>query len=72
MVNRKNCCGIRKVEPLFRALKGKKAWVTGLRREQAVSRDSLALFEWDSAHNLLKVNPLIDWSFDCVKKAVKQ
>ncbi len=70
--NRKACCGIRKVEPLSRALKGKKAWVTGLRREQAASRDTLALFEWDSAHDLLKVNPLIEWGFDSVKEAIKK
>lgn len=62
--NRKLCCGIRKVEPLARALKGKKAWVTGLRREQSVTRSDLALFEWDSSHNCIKVNPLKNWSFD--------
>ena len=60
--NRKACCGIRKVEPLKRALAGKNAWLTGLRREQAVSRQNLDESEFDEAHGLTKFNPLIDWS----------
>ena len=61
--NRKECCGIRKVEPLQRALKHRDAWVTGLRREQSVTRTDLSMFEIDDAHGgMLKINPLIDWS----------
>ena len=61
--NRKECCGIRKVEPLQRALKGLKAWVTGLRREQSVTRTGVEKFEKDSAHpGLFKINPLADWT----------
>ncbi len=59
---RKSCCGIRKVEPLARALAGKKAWLTGLRREQAASRQNLDNWEYDEAHGLHKFNPLIDWT----------
>jgi phosphoadenosine phosphosulfate reductase len=59
---RKNCCGIRKVEPLGRALKGKKAWITGMRRSQSEDRAELAFEEFDTDHNLKKFNPLADWS----------
>jgi phosphoadenosine phosphosulfate reductase len=59
---RKACCNIRKVGPLRRALAGKKAWITGLRRTQAVTRGSLAEVEQDADHGLLKFSPLADWS----------
>jgi len=59
---RKACCGIRKVEPLGRALAGKKAWLTGLRREQAPSRRDLGEQEFDADHGLTKFNPLIEWT----------
>ncbi|HKO87438.1 MAG TPA: phosphoadenylyl-sulfate reductase [Burkholderiales bacterium] len=59
---RKACCEIRKVEPLKRALAGKKAWITGLRRAQAVTRDDLQVEEYDELHSLKKFNPLADWS----------
>ncbi len=61
--NRKECCGIRKVEPLRRALEGKQAWITGLRRAQAVTRTDLPKIEIDETHNgIFKINPLADWS----------
>jgi phosphoadenosine phosphosulfate reductase len=61
--NRHQCCHIRKVEPLGRALKGLSAWITGLRREQSVTRTALASIELDEANNgILKINPLLDWS----------
>ena len=57
------CCGIRKVEPLSRALKGLSGWVTGMRREQGVTRSGLAAIERDDLNGgILKINPLIDWS----------
>lgn len=59
---RKRCCHIRKVEPLRRALAGKRAWVTGMRREQAVTRDSLAIAVFDVENNMQKFNPLCEWS----------
>ena len=63
---RKECCHIRKVEPLNRALAGRKAWVTGLRRAQASSRSDLAVEAHDDERDLLKVSPLADWSEDDV------
>lgn len=61
--NRKECCGIRKVEPLRRALEGKKAWITGLRRAQAVTRTSLPKVEIDETHGgIFKINPIAEWS----------
>ncbi|MBC3863446.1 phosphoadenylyl-sulfate reductase [Undibacterium jejuense] len=59
---RKECCRIRKVEPLNRALAGNKAWVTGQRRAQAATRTELAVQEDDVAHGMQKFNPLADWS----------
>ena len=68
--NRKECCGIRKTQPLKRVLSSAKAWITGLRREQSVTRTDMQLFEHDQAHGILKVNPLINWTFDDVKAAI--
>jgi phosphoadenosine phosphosulfate reductase len=59
---RKRCCEIRKVEPLARALAGKRAWITGQRRAQAASRAELAEREFDAAHALEKFNPLAAWT----------
>lgn len=61
--NRHECCHIRKVEPLSRALKGLAGWVTGLRREQSVTRTNLAPIEHDETNGgILKINPLLEWS----------
>jgi phosphoadenosine phosphosulfate reductase len=59
---RKECCRIRKIEPLGRALAGNKAWVTGQRRAQSSTRAALDVQEDDPAHGLTKFNPLADWS----------
>jgi phosphoadenosine phosphosulfate reductase len=59
---RKECCRIRKVEPLKRALTGNKAWITGQRRAQSTTRADLQVQERDEAHGLEKFNPLADWS----------
>jgi len=59
---RKACCHARKVEPLQRALAGKKAWVTGLRAAQSPTREALKLVTFDAVFNLVKLNPLADWS----------
>lgn len=59
---RKGCCQARKIEPLKRALAGKKAWITGLRAEQSVTRSGLPEKEFDAANGLAKFNPLADWS----------
>jgi phosphoadenosine phosphosulfate reductase len=58
---RKACCAIRKVEPLRRALAGREAWVTGLRRDQSVTRTEVRPVEADTTHGLIKVNPLARW-----------
>jgi phosphoadenosine phosphosulfate reductase len=59
---RKACCFARKVEPLRRALKGRGAWITGLRRDQAVTRGSLDVSSFDADFGLQKFNPLLEWS----------
>jgi len=59
---RKRCCEIRKVEPLERALAGKRAWITGMRRGQSTSRTDIAAEERDEARGMAKFNPLADWS----------
>ena len=60
---RHECCRIRKVEPLSRALKGLSGWVTGMRREQGVTRGGLRAIEIDALNGgIIKINPLIDWS----------
>lgn len=60
--NRKLCCRLRKLVPLARAMKGLDAWITGLRREQSVTRENMQVVEWDAGNNMLKINPLIDWT----------
>ncbi len=61
---RKRCCEIRKVEPLKRALAGRKAWLTGMRREQSTTRTELDVQSFDAVYGLEKFNPLADWSED--------
>ena len=56
------CCGIRKVEPLKRALSGMEGWISGLRREQSPMRASAPKLQWDKKNELWKANPLADWS----------
>ncbi len=65
--NRKECCFIRKVEPLNRALTGAKVWVTGIRAQQSQSRQAVPQLEWDEAKQLFKFHPLIDWSIEQVR-----
>jgi phosphoadenosine phosphosulfate reductase len=66
VAQRQQCCHIRKVEPLRRALAGKKSWITGLRREQSAARQALERESWDEANGLIKINPLLDWTNDDV------
>ncbi len=70
--NRKECCGIRKVEPLNRALVRQKVWITGIRAEQSVNREDMDWVEWDEAHQLIKVHPIFNWTLDDVKAYVKE
>jgi len=69
---RKGCCYVRKVEPLKRALAGKKAWITGLRAEQAATRVGLPQQEFDEGNGLEKFNPLADWSEKEIWTYIKQ
>ena len=60
--NRKLCCAVRKLKPLARSIEGLDAWITGLRKDQSVTRNHLQIVEWDDVNGLLKINPLINWS----------
>lgn len=68
---RKECCFIRKVVPLKRALSGNKVWITGLRAEQSSSRSEMEQLEWDSTHELYKFHPILDWKTEQVKDYLK-
>lgn len=69
--NRKLCCHVRKIVPLRRALTGMDAWITGLRREQSVTRTDLKIVEWDGGNGLIKINPLLEWSEEQVWDFIK-
>ena len=66
--NRKECCFVRKMEPLSRALKDAKVWITGLRAEQSDNRADMPILEWDESRQLFKINPMIDWDFSTLEK----
>jgi len=70
--NRKECCFIRKVKPLNRALTGAKVWITGLRSEQSDNRKDMKMIEWDEDRGLYKFNPLIRWSYDEMMDYIRQ
>ena len=67
VAQRKQCCNIRKVEPLARALEGRDAWITGQRREQALTRGALPEAERDAERGIEKYNPLADWTWADVR-----
>ncbi|HBI81487.1 MAG TPA: phosphoadenylyl-sulfate reductase [Bacteroidales bacterium] len=69
--NRKECCRIRKVEPLKRAFHGLDVWICGLRRDQSATRTNNQLVEWDESNGLIKLNPLINWSEQDVWNYIK-
>lgn len=69
---RKGCCHVRKVEPLQRALSGKKAWITGMRAQQSATRDGLPVQTFDAGNGLEKFNPLADWSEKEIWAYIKQ
>lgn len=70
--NRKQCCFIRKVEPLKKALAGKAVWVTGLRAEHSVNRSDMQILEWDETNQIIKYNPLLHWSTEQVREYIDQ
>ncbi|MCE7700133.1 MAG: phosphoadenylyl-sulfate reductase [Methanobacterium paludis] len=68
--NRKECCHIRKVHPLMRALKGMECWVTGIRADQSTGRQHMHAVEWDEVHEMVKFNPLFDWTYNQVREYI--
>lgn len=70
--NRKECCHIRKIEPLKRALAGNEIWITGIRAEQSPNREFMDNLEWDEGNQLVKFHPIFNWSLDEVKAYIKQ
>lgn len=70
--NRKECCFIRKVEPLKRALKGQEIWITGLRAEHSPDRQDIPQVEYDASNNIIKYHPILHWSFDQVKAFIHE
>ncbi|HYM94948.1 MAG TPA: phosphoadenylyl-sulfate reductase [Chitinophagaceae bacterium] len=70
--NRKECCSIRKVKPLNRALEGAKVWITGLRAEQSANRSNMSIIAWDELRQLYKFNPLINWTYNEVVDYLKE
>ncbi|HKG08213.1 MAG TPA: phosphoadenylyl-sulfate reductase, partial [Pedobacter sp.] len=70
--NRKECCYIRKIEPLKRALNGNKLWVTGIRSDQSANRHDMSNLEWDEGNQMVKFHPIFFWSLDEVKDYIKK
>jgi phosphoadenosine phosphosulfate reductase len=68
--NRKRCCFIRKVEPLQRALKGNKIWITGLRAAHSSDRKDLPILEWDETNQVIKYHPILHWTTDEVRQYI--
>ncbi len=70
--NRKECCFIRKVAPLTKALKGNAIWITGLRAEQSENRSDLIFFEYDAHFDIIKFNPLLKWTLNEVEEHLEK
>lgn len=70
--NRKECCYIRKVEPLKRALAGKTIWITGIRAEHSAIRHDMKNVEWDEANQIVKIHPLLNWTFEETKAYINK
>ncbi|MGB7526292.1 phosphoadenylyl-sulfate reductase [Sphingobacterium cellulitidis] len=69
--DRKECCHIRKIEPLKRAINGYQVWITGIRAEQSINRDQMEFVEWDEQNQIIKIHPLYNWSLNDVEKYLK-
>ncbi len=72
VANRKECCFIRKVEPLKRALSGNAVWVTGLRAEHSPERKNHEIIEWDETNKIIKYNPILNWTSEEVKRFIHE
>ncbi len=70
VANRKQCCHIRKIEPLKRALAGQQIWITGIRAEQSTNREEMTDLEWDEGNQLVKFHPLFHWSLQTVRQYI--
>lgn len=70
--NRKECCFIRKIEPLKRAIQGYEIWVTGIRAEQSANREDMDFIEWDEGNQIIKIHPLFHWTLNDVESHLKQ
>ena len=68
---RKACCDVRKVRPLNKALAGAKGWITGLRRDQSAGRAFVTFAAWDNVHQLVKLNPIADWTLDALEAYIE-
>jgi phosphoadenosine phosphosulfate reductase len=68
--NRLNCCAIRKIEPLKRAIKAKEIWITGIRAAHSGDRKTLETIEWDETNKLIKFHPLLNWTNEQVKEYI--
>ena len=71
LAERQACCAVRKVEPFMRAIKGHKAWVTGVRKEQTTERAKSQPTEWDDRYNMWKVSPILEWTEQDIHDYVK-
>ncbi len=69
--DRKECCQIRKIEPLKRAIAGFKVWITGIRAEQSQNRDQMENVEWDEVNQIIKIHPLYNWTLKEVESYLK-
>lgn len=69
---RRACCAVRKVDPLRHALTGLRAWVTGIRREQTPTRAKARVAEWDPSGGLVKINPLVHWTWEDVVRRLRE
>jgi len=70
--NRKECCQIRKVEPLNRALQGTQLWITGIRADQSANRHEMSPVEWDASRSIIKFHPLFHWTFEETRACVRE
>lgn len=70
--NRKECCFIRKIEPLQRAIQGYKVWITGIRADQSANREDMDQVEWDEANQIIKIHPIFHWTLADVESFLKK
>ncbi len=70
--NPDQCCALRKVTPLRQALKGYRAWASGLRRDEAITRTEVRVVEWDARRSLVKINPIASWTQQDVDRYIAE